>query len=60
MTDKDAKDNPTRIRLLQLAQEFHRDVEAPSEGDMETLFWMLINRRLSALEGFVKSHKESE
>jgi hypothetical protein len=53
MTDQDAKNNQTRIRLLQLAQQFYREVESPSEEDMETLFWMLINRRLHALEAFV-------
>jgi len=53
MTDLEASTNPTRIRLLQLAQQFCREVESPSDDDMETLFWMLINRRLSALEAFV-------
>jgi hypothetical protein len=57
MTDQDAKNNQTRIRLLALAQEFYHCVESPSEEDMETLFWMLINRRLSALEAFVQSFK---
>jgi hypothetical protein len=60
MTEDDAKSNTTRIRLLQLAQEFHHRVEAPSEEDVETLFWMLINRRLSALEAFVKSFNTAE
>jgi hypothetical protein len=53
MTDQDAENNPTRKRLLALAQEFYYECEAPSQEDMTTLFKLLINRRLSALERFV-------
>jgi hypothetical protein len=43
----------TRQRLLILAMQFWQEVEAPSDDDIETLFSLLINHRLAALEEFV-------
>jgi hypothetical protein len=55
MNDQAARENATRQRLLKLAQIFMKHVDEPSDDDMETLFWLLINRQVSKLEAFVKS-----
>lgn len=35
--------------LVSLAQRFYREVETPSEDDMETLFFMLVRRDFDGL-----------
>jgi hypothetical protein len=47
--------NEKILRLEKLAMRFWREVEAPSDDDMETLFHILLHSNLPALEAYLKN-----